>query len=372
MRLLDNGSLAGVYISFPFCSQKCTFCNFASGVFARGLEERYLNALRQEIAQFGWPWRPETVYLGGGTPSRLSGDDLMTGIGLVPGRPWNEATIEAAPGGITAEKAAAWRAAGINRVSLGVQSFVGAEIAGTGRRHTAEIVASEVGILRDAGIQNFNIDLIAGLPGQTLDSWSESLDRVERLAAPHVSVYMLEVDEDSRLGREILHGGARYGAGRVPPEELVVELYETAVDRLAAMGIAQYEISNFARPGCESLHNLEYWQLAPYAGFGADAHSFDGAARRQNTESPEEYVARVERGESPSIGETAARLDEERFYLGLRLRAGIRPSPEEWLQFEAPIAGMLEAGLLETRDGNLRLTRRGVLLSNEVFQGFIR
>ncbi len=372
MRLLDNESLAGVYISFPFCAQKCTFCNFASGVFALELEQQYMKTLCREIRRFDWSWRPETVYLGGGTPSRLSGEDLANVLGLVPGRPWKEATIEAAPGGITAEKAAAWRAVGISRVSLGVQSFVGVEIAGTGRRHTAEIVAREIAILRDAGIQNFNVDLIAGLPGQTVDSWSESLDWVERLAAPHVSVYMLEVDEDSRLGREILHGGARYGAGRVPSEELVVELYETAVDRLAAMGIAQYEISNFARPGCESLHNLKYWQLAPYAGFGADAHSFDGAVRRQNAESPEDYIARAERGESPWIEETAARLDEERFYLGLRLRAGLRPSPEEWSQFEEPIARMLEANLLESRDGNLRLTRRGVLLSNEVFQEFIR
>jgi oxygen-independent coproporphyrinogen-3 oxidase len=252
-----------------------------------------------------------------------------------------------------------------------VQSFVSGEIAGTGRRHTAEIVARETGVLRDAGIENFNIDLISGLPGQTRESWRESLSWVERIAAPHVSVYMLEVDEDSRLGHEILIGGARYGAARVPSEDLVVELYETAVDRLAEIGIAQYEISNFARPGCESLHNLKYWQLAPYAGFGADAHSFNGAVRRQNAESPEEYLERSRRGESLSTGETAARLSEERFYLGLRLRAGIRPSPDERLQFEAGIARMLEAGLLEMAGENLRLTRRGVLLSNEVFQEFI-
>jgi oxygen-independent coproporphyrinogen-3 oxidase len=363
--------LAGVYISFPFCAQKCTFCNFASGVFARGLEERYLSALSIEAGRFEWRWRPDTVYLGGGTPSRLSGEALAALLALVPGRPWREATIEAAPGGITTGKARSWAAAGVNRVSLGVQSFVSAEITGTGRLHTAEIVAREVSILREAGIANFNIDLIAGLPGQTAASWRESLDWVERLAAPHVSVYMLEVDEDSRLGSEILKGGARYGAARVPGEELVVELYETAVDRLAAMGIAQYEISNFARAGCESLHNLKYWELAPYAGFGADAHSFDGAVRRQNAESPEEYVARVERGESPCIAETAARVAEEKFFLGLRLRAGIRPSPEDWLRFETPIARLIGSGLLETGGGTLRLTRRGILLSNEVFQDFI-
>ena len=135
-------------------------------------------------------------------------------------------------------------------------------------------------LLRDAGIRRFNIDLIAGLAGQTAESWRESLDWIERLDPGHVSVYMLEVDEDSRLGSEILHGGARYGAAAAPSEDLTVELYETAVERLAAMGLARYEISNFARPGQESLHNLKYWRLEPYAGFGADAHSFDGALRR--------------------------------------------------------------------------------------------
>jgi oxygen-independent coproporphyrinogen-3 oxidase len=371
MRLLDNESLAGVYISFPFCAQKCTFCNFASGVFARRLEERYLAALRSEIVAFQWRWRPETVYLGGGTPSRIADEELAALLALVPGRPWKEATIEAAPGGIGERQARIWAAAGINRVSLGVQSFVSAEIAGTGRRHTAQTVAREVAILRQAGIANFNIDLIAGLPNQTPASWRESLDWVERLAAPHVSVYMLEVDEDSRLGMEILRGGARYGAARVPPEDLVVELYETAADRLNAMGIVQYEISNFARAGCESLHNLKYWQLAPYAGFGADAHSFDGAVRRRNAEAPDGYVARIERGEPPCVEETAARLAEETFYLGLRLRSGVRPAPEERLKFEAAIARLVNAGLLEDGGGVLRLTRRGVLLSNEVFQDFI-
>ncbi len=371
MRLLDNESLAGVYISFPFCAQKCTFCNFASGVFARGLEERYLRSLRTEIGRFEWRWRPETLYLGGGTPSRLANEDVTALLALAPGRPWREATIEAAPGDVTGDKACAWVAAGITRVSLGVQSFVAAEIAGTGRRQTADTVARELGILRQAGITNFNIDLIAGLPNQTLASWRESLDWVERLAAPHVSVYMLEVDEDSRLGSEILRGGARYGAARAPSEELVVELYETAVERLRGIGIAQYEISNFARPGCESLHNLKYWQLAPYAGFGADAHSFDGLMRRQNAESPDDYVARIERGESPCVAETAARLREERFYLGLRLRAGIRPAREERIGFEESIARLVAAGLLEDDGGTLRLTRRGVLLSNEVFQDFM-
>src|SRR5437764_1228453 len=176
---------------------------------------------------------------------------------LVPGLPWVEATLEAAPGGITREKARAWSAAGINRASLGVQTFVPREIARTGRKHTAEIVAAEVALLRDCGIRNINIDLIAGLSGQTEASWRESLDWIERLAPEHVSVYMLEVDDDSRLGRELQLGGVRYGAADAPSEDLTADLYEIAAARLAQMGIARYEISNFARPGMESRHNLK-------------------------------------------------------------------------------------------------------------------
>ena len=363
--------MAGVYLSFPFCAQKCTFCNFASGVGPRVLEERYLTALGAEVAAFEWPWAPETVYLGGGSPNRIPPAMLRPLLDAIPGQPWREATIEATPGAVTPELARAWREAGIGRVSLGVQSFVQAEIAGTGRKHTAARVAEEVALLRGAGIGNINIDLIAGLPGQTAESWRESLDWVERLSAPHVSVYMFEIDQDSRLGAEILRGGARYGAPRAPDEDAVAELYETAVDRLAAMGIPRYEISNFARPGFESLHNLKYWRREPYAGFGADAHSFDGAWRRSNVESAAEYVERIERGEPLRANEEPAHPNEERFFLGLRLSAGMIPGADEWRRFEAPIRRFAEAGLLEIAGPALRLTRRGVLLSNEVFQEFL-
>jgi oxygen-independent coproporphyrinogen-3 oxidase len=357
----------GVYVSYPFCAQKCTYCNFASGVFPRALEARYRAALAVEIGAHQWPWLPETVYLGGGTPSTLAPAELASFLNRIPGRPWLEATIEAAPGSITPEKARAWAALGINRVSLGVQSFVEKEIRRTGRKHTAAVVAAEWAWLRDAGIANCSIDLIAGLSGQTAASWRESLDWIERLAPPHVSVYMLEVDEDSRLGKERLLGGVRYGAADVPDDDQTADLYEAAVERLAALGLARYEISNFARPGCESRHNLKYWKLEPYVGFGADAHSFDGQMRRQNPESVEEYLA----GKSPDgAGEAADRL-HERFYVGLRLMAGVRPSLEEWSRFRDPIRRCVDAGLLETGEGVLRLTNRGVLLSNEVFQEFL-
>lgn len=364
--------MSGVYISYPFCAQKCTYCNFASDVFTRGLESDYVDALIAEIRADEFAWKPDTVYLGGGTPSRLDDRELARILEAIPGAPWREATIEVAPGGVTRELVDRWVRAGINRVSLGVQSFVTRELARTGRKHSADIVAGEVGILRDGALSNINIDLIAGLPGQTIDSWRESLAWVERLAPPHVSVYMLEIDEDSRLGQEVLLNGKRYGAPEVPSDELTAELYETAVEDLRRMGIFRYEISNFARPGFESAHNLKYWRLEPYAGFGVDAHSFDGSVRSQNVESPGEYVDRIRRGESVKRSTTAASRSEEHFFVGLRLSGGIQPNEEEWARFDGPIQRFLTEGLLTSEAGNLRLTDRGVLLSNEVFAEFIQ
>ena len=355
--------MPGVYLSYPFCAQKCTYCNFASGVFPRGLEARYLDALKAELRAHYWDWRPETLYLGGGTPSSIAPDDLSALLELVPG-PWREATIEAAPGTITPSLARAWVECGINRVSLGAQSFVDAEIRRTGRKHTAQIVAAEVCMLRDAGIQNCNIDLIAGLSGQTDASWRESLDWIRRIAPTHVSVYMLEVDEDSRLGKEMLLGGVRYGAAEIPSDQQIAGFYEMAVELLNEVGVRRYEISNFAVPGWESHHNLKYWKLEPYAGFGADAHSFDGRMRRRNRESVIDYLTDNQAVEEPA-------QTDERFFVGLRLTQGIRPEPEEWRRFAEPIGRFVGAGLLEAEDGILRLTGRGVLYSNEVFQEFL-
>ena len=363
----------GVYLSYPFCAQKCTYCNFASGVFPRERERRYLAGLEREIRTHRWEWRPETLYLGGGTPSNLDPEALRTLLAAIPGQPWQETTIEAAPGSITPEKACAWAGMGIGRVSLGVQSFVEAEIRRTGRRHTAQTVVREMQILSEKGIVNANVDLIAGLPGQTADSWNASLDWIERLAPPHVSVYMLEVDEDSRLGKEILAGGSRYGAAEIPSDDQIAEFYQAAVERLARMGIRRYEISNFARPGYQSRHNLKYWKLQPYVGFGADAHSFDGRLRRRNPESIDDYLRAMDANAIPAADPPAGLPADaaERFYVGLRLAEGIRPATEDWARFEQPIRRFVEQGLMESEDGALRLTDRGVLLSNEVFQEFL-
>ncbi len=364
--------MPGVYISYPFCRQKCTYCNFASGVATAGMERDYVAALLDEISGNTWQWMPETLYLGGGSPARMSEEAFSDVLRAVPGRPWKEATIEVSPGEVTPEKARLWRERGITRVSLGVQSFVPEEIVRTGRKHTPETVAEDVARLRRAEIHTLNIDLIAGLPSQTAAGWDTSLAWIQRLGVGHVSVYMLEVDDKSRLGRELLDGGDRYGAGDVPGEDRIIEFYETAVERLARLGLDRYEISNFARPGEESLHNVKYWRLEPYVGFGADAHSFDGTTRRANATTAADYIRRMRSRGAAVVEEAPAKLAEERFFVGLRLSEGMIPTEEEWRRFAGPISRFLAEGLLRRESGRLRLTDRGVLLSNEVFEEFVR
>ena len=359
--------MPGFYISYPFCRQKCTFCNFASGVAGPDTVPGYERALLTELRAQNWTWLPETLYFGGGTPSLISSAFLHDVVNAVPGQPWTEATLECAPGTVTPERAEAWRAGGINRISLGVQSFVAAELRQTGRAHSAEIVESEMAMLREAGLANINIDLIAGLPEQTAESWELSLDWIAGLAPPHVSVYIFEVDEDSRLGNEVLLNGVRYGARRMPSNDLIAQLYERAVDRLAQLGWQRYEISNFAREGFASRHNLKYWRLEPYLGFGLDAHSFDGTHRWSNTDSLENYLAQPLEHTAP----TASDASEEHFFVGLRLAEGIVPAPGEWERFAKPIERWLETGMLEKDGARLRLTSAAVLLSNEIFQEFI-
>ncbi len=283
----------------------------------------------------------------------------------VPSALLQEVTLECAPGTVSSEKIRVWRACGINRISLGVQSFVTTELRQTGRRHDAAVVEREVDALREAGLSNINVDLIAGLPGQNRDSWEQSLDWIERLQPPHVSLYILEVDEDSRLGNEILLGGIRYGATSIPDDDLTAELYERGVERLAATGIARYEISNFALPGFESRHNLKYWLLEPYLGFGLDAHSFDGARRWSNPDTIDEYLA----PHANFLSATDAA--EEHFFVGLRLTNGIEPTSAEWQRFAEPIDKWIDEGMLIRHGARLRLSDRGVLVSNEIFQEFL-
>jgi len=318
-----------------------------------------------EIRTHHWQWLPETIYLGGGTPSLMDADLLRSILSAIPATNLTELTLECAPGTITPERLCAWAGCGINRVSLGVQSFIETELHQTGRRHNAETVERDVTALHDSGITNINIDLIAGLPGQTMASWEKSLDCLERLNTPHVSIYIFEIDEDSRLGKEALLGGIRYGAPSLPSDDLTAELYEHTVIRLCQLGIQRYEISNFARPGTESRHNLKYWLLEPYVGFGLDAHSYDGRRRWSNPDTLDAYCASA----PPDVSETDR--DEEQFFVGLRLTRGIVPTTAQWTRWAEPIDKWSTAGLLEREGNRLRLSDRGVLLSNEVFQEFI-
>ena len=370
---------SGIYISFPFCRQKCTYCNFTSGVFSQQLMEDYLEALQSEIGAAEIPHDADTLYLGGGTPSLLDVsrlERLLTSVGdFSRAGSWAEATIEASPGSVTAEKAAAWAELGINRVSLGVQSFVPKEAAAAGRKHTPEDVAREMQLLRANGISNINVDLIAGLARQTPAGWAQSLDWVERLEPPHVSLYMLEVDDESRLGSELRNGGSRYGAGLVPSDDEIGDFYLSGVERLRQMNIARYEISNFARPGLESLHNLKYWNMEPYWGFGADAHSFDGDRRWGNLSSPADYVAAWKEGSSVRAAVETVDYDrwtEDRFITGLRQMTGVHASEDELARFGGRLATLEGRGWISrTEQGRLHLTPDGVMFSNEVFQEFL-
>lgn len=336
-----------------------------------GTKARYERVLLREVQAHEWQWRPETVYFGGGTPSLMPLTLLRDLMSAIPAGNLTEVTLECAPGTISEGAAHCWKECGVNRVSLGVQSFVTAELRQVGRRHSAATVEQDIAVLRQAGISNLNIDLIAGLPGQTVASWDYSFACLERLAPPHVSVYIFEVDEESRLGKEVLIGGHRYGAPNLPGDDVTAELYEIAVERLAHRGLVRYEISNFARAGWESRHNLKYWQLEPYIGFGLDAHSFDRTRRWSNSGTLDSYLGGLW-GRSPDPHRTPpADPSEEHFFIGLRLMKGIEPTAEEWNRFAGPINKWMQAGMLEREATRLRLADRGVLLSNEIFQEFI-
>ena len=386
----------GIYISIPFCRSKCTYCNFASGVYPASEHERYINRLIEDLkssadwaAQMGveLPRQVDSVYLGGGTPSLLA-PELVAHLFAAVRSEFQltadaEITVECAPGQIADPTLDALAAAGVNRVSLGVQSFIDREAALSGRLHSRDTTLDDIRRLRSAGIANLSVDLIAGLAEQTFDSWDQSLAVLVDSGVPHASVYMLEIDEDSRLGREMLSGGARYHAGLVPNDDSIAQMYSVATERLAAAGLQQYEISNFSRPGSASRHNLRYWHRRPYLGLGLDASSM------LRTNQAERYVLRSTTTDDLAAFmqgrqavETAwlspARQHEEAWFLGLRLNAGVEIAALEQ-EFGADtvapalqaVAQLAEDGLLTSDGHSVRLTTRGQLLSNEVFHHFL-
>ena len=395
----------GIYVQVPFCQTKCTYCNFHTGVVAKERFAPYVEAVCTEIrghnellraAGVNWgsgEWRvtsggnktnaylTDTVYFGGGTPSLLEPGQLHRILNTIRGTlgpEFEEVTLEADPETVESEKAAAWASAGINRASFGVQSFSDKELAAAGRMHRRADVYRAVPILRDAGIRNISFDLIAGLPYQTKQSWKQSLDELIGLGPEHISVYLLEVDEGSRLGKELLAGGTRYSAGKVPDEDEMARFYEMAQEKLGAAGYHHYEISNWAKPGFESKHNLKYWRRAPYLGFGAGAHSFSGSQRWANAHDAAAYVSAIEGGKLPveqleSV--TAEQALEEELFLGLRQLNGIdfrRIEKEYGVALSARFEPLTAAGLVE-RDGDvIRLAEKKLSVSNEVFVELMR
>jgi oxygen-independent coproporphyrinogen-3 oxidase len=382
----------GVYVSVPFCRAKCSFCNFASGVSSPAAIDAYVAKLCQEIAaaplaaarlHATLPPIVDTLYFGGGTPSLLEPAQLRRVFTALRQTfeisPGAEITLEAAPGQIADAVLAEAQHQGVNRISLGVQSFVDRESAAVGRSHTERDCIREILRLQAAGVADVGADLIAGLPYQTSATWQHSLDVATSIGLTHLSVYMLEIDEDSRLGREVIAGGPRFHAHGVPADELSAEFYEAACAWLPPHGFPQYEISNFAPSSHQSRHNRKYWRRDPYIGFGLDAHSMlprpDGAVRFAN---PEE-LARYNAEASPAPIDVFQReAFEETIFLGLRMNEGLSLAQLRQ-QFSAELLAptedaaneLIHDGLMIEHNGRWQLTLRGRLLSNDVFTNLL-
>jgi putative oxygen-independent coproporphyrinogen III oxidase len=387
----------GVYIQVPFCQTKCTYCNFHTGVVSPGRFAPYAAAVCQEIGNYrpllassGVTVSPsidspartvDTVYVGGGTPSLLEPElltDMLQALRVSFDCSFTEVTLEADPETIDAEKAAHWAAAGFNRISFGTQSFVDEELKAAGRMHRREDIYRAVPLLRAAGIRNISFDLIAGLPKQTDATWRQSLSEAIALGPEHISIYMMEIDEGSRLGLEVLQSGSRYSAKDIPSQESMAEFYELAQAELKSAGYLQYEISNWAKPGFESRHNLKYWRREPYLGFGAGAHSFSGTQRWANRHDAAAYVAAISDGKSAieSVDTLTPTLAlEEEFFLGLRRLSGIDLTHIErqyGVSLAEKVAELASRGMVEKGGDNLRLPANKLSVSNEVIVELLR
>jgi len=356
-----------LYVHLPFCKVRCTYCPFAIEIDDR-LQERYISALISEIRKRCSGREFSSLYLGGGTPSRLRPELLallFREFGLLQIDPHAEVTIEANPEDVSGEVVESWRALGVNRISIGVQSMHDSELVPLGRQHGQAGAAEALRIVRAAGLR-MSADLMIGLPGQTPASFAESLAAIVDGGVTHLSMYILDLEEGTSLQRQVSSGRTV-----LPDDDYVAGMYRHAVDAAAAVGLQQYEISNFAHPGHESRHNLGYWNGTHYAGVGMSAHSFDGAERFGNSRDLMEYVELVERGaEASTFRErlTVQEKREERLFLQLRQKRGIGYSEltalcgqegVEWIE-----RGTRD-GWLEAAGENVRFTVDGFLLSNE-------
>jgi oxygen-independent coproporphyrinogen-3 oxidase len=376
---------AGVYIHIPFCRSRCAYCDFATGLYESQLADAYVRALTVEIGAFemaGPRATVDTIYFGGGTPSLLSPAQVSRILEAVRARfrvtSDAEVTMEMNPGTVTPETLREFRALGINRASFGAQTFDDRELRRLGRAHTASDVRDTIRHLRDEEFANVSFDLIAGLPAQTLEAWSNNLDQALSLRPEHLSLYLLEVHEGTPLAHQI-----RTGALPGPDDDLAAEMYRLMLERTSAAGYEHYEISNFCLPGYESRHNSKYWMMgAPVYGFGCSAHSYDGQRLRwSNERDAARYINLVHEGRTPVV-ETVT-LDEsdaraEAIFLGLRLLRGInlkeyqtRFGRDLRAEYATDLQRLRDAGLIELSEDLMRLTRHGALLSNEVFETFI-
>jgi oxygen-independent coproporphyrinogen-3 oxidase len=372
---------AGIYIHIPFCRSRCSYCDFATGLYQSALAERYVASVVSEISSWREVDQPkivDTIYFGGGTPSLLSPSQLEALLNAVRERfevsANAEVTMEMNPGTVTLDALQAFRELRINRASFGAQTFDDRELARLGRSHSVADTHRTFSLLRTAGFDNVSFDLIAGLPGQTLDGWKRNLVEAFLLRPEHLSFYLLEVHEGTPLASHI-----KTGLQPVPDEDLAAEMYQVMLGRAAAAGYEHYEISNLCLPGFESRHNTKYWTGAPYYGFGCSAHSFDGESRRwANERDLSKYVAR---DGSPLVEDRRLTEDDRRaeaVFLGMRMMAGVRTGEFKELfgvdicnEHADDLRNFQQAGLIEFDGDLLRLTRAGALLSNEVFAAFV-
>ncbi|MBI5409706.1 MAG: radical SAM family heme chaperone HemW [Nitrospirae bacterium] len=401
-----------LYVHIPFCLKRCIYCDFVSGIYEPEKAGAYIEALKKEV-QGRMIKGISTLYIGGGTPTALATDvlaDLIKYIfSLFQFAENYEATIEANPGTIDKEKLQAIRSSGINRISIGVQSFNDDELAFLGRIHSSGDAEQAVHLARSAGFENIGIDLIYGIPGPSIESWKRTLEEAVRLKPQHISTYELTVEEGTELSEYLMdhphpnplpsrervlkksppspRGRGIGGGGNnlsMPEEDTIIEMYEYTIDYLTANGYVHYEISNFALPGYQCRHNLNYWDRGEYYGVGLGAHSFIDGKRFYNTDNLDEYLKMISEGKSP-IKETeditADKAFFEAFFLGLRKTEGINLKAfserygKDILQLYGEKIGELQdAGLMELGTNRLnrylRLTRKGILLSNEIFAGF--
>jgi oxygen-independent coproporphyrinogen-3 oxidase len=372
--------MLGLYLHVPFCSSICNYCNFNRGLFEPGLKDRYVAAIESEIRSAGAGEPADTIFFGGGTPSLLEPHEIGRLIGacresfdLAPGA---EITLETNPETSSAVRMAGFRAAGVNRVSFGVQSFREEELRRLGRLHSADRARQAVVEAREAGIDNISLDLMMWLPQQSRSQWAESVEGLIEVEPDHASLYLLELYPNAPLKEDMARSG-----WSLAPDDDAAEMDLWSLDRLDRAGYAQYEISNVCKPGRSSRHNLKYWEDGEWAGFGCGAHSTRQGARWKNVSATEDYIQRVDAGQSPAAERRELTPDErleEALFTGLRLAAGMdieatgrRFGVGVWERYGMALQPFVEAKLL-VRDGpRLRLTRDGMLVANEIMSVFV-